>query len=35
MEHREVDYVNFVGTLQQELVMGRGDIVSLAANLEE
>ena len=35
MEHGKVDYVNFVGTPQQKLVMGRGDIVSLAANLEE
>ena len=35
IEHGEVNYVDSLSTLQQELVMGRSDIISLTANLEE
>lgn len=35
MEHWEVDYVDFFGALQQELVTGGRDIVTLAANLKK
>lgn len=35
MEHGEVDNVDFFGALEQELVIGRRDIVSLSANLVE
>ena len=35
MEHGEVDYVDFVGALQQKLVTGRRGIISLATNLDK
>lgn len=35
MEHGKVDNIDFFDALKQELVMGRRDIVSLTANLEE
>ena len=35
MEHGKVNNVGFLNTLEQELVMGRRDIVPLTAHLQE